>query len=145
MRKTGILILLGCLILFSGCTDITNYNGNTQNEPFKNVFLQGHHTEVNYTWDNETLIIEDVYCKKIKGSSMNPTLFYGNIICMKEYSGQPLKEGNIIHYVVNESARLHRIITIEPEMIIVRGDNNLNQERILREQIEGILIAAIYK
>ncbi len=111
-------------------------------------YLQAHHTEVDYFTENDKLMVNNVYCDRYHGSSMNPILFDGNIVCFKEYKGEELRQGNVIHYVSTtyRMEGVHRIIAIQsPDSVIVQGDNNLVQEEINTSQIRGILVATLYK
>ncbi len=112
---------------------------------FKNDFLQAHHTKLDYSIDGNmgnisNISISDVYCHNMRGSSMNPTLFEGNTICFKEYDGQKLRQGNIIHY----ENKVHRIIAVQQDELIVKGDNNKLQEEVNYTNIKGILVMVLY-
>ncbi len=115
------------------------------NNIYANSFIQAHHTDVSYTYEDNKIIINDVYCYNVEGSSMNPTLFEGNTICFKEYNGEKLKQGNIIHFEANETRGVHRIIAVESDKIVVRGDNNKYDEIINHSEVKGILVLALYE
>ena len=135
MRK---IILALALLLLASC----------QSAYLKNNYLQAHHTEIDYSLDDNRLVVNKVYCYTMQGSSMNPALFEGNINCFKEYKGEELKQGNIIHYISTayDKEGVHRIIAMQPpDSVIVQGDNNMAQEEINASQVKGVLVATIYK
>ena len=119
--------------------------GYTESDnPFMNNFIQAHHADFDYSIEGSNIGIRDVYCHNMKGSSMNPTLFEGNTICFKEYKGQKLRQGNIIHYSLNVKEIIHRIIAIQDNLIIVKGDNARFGEEINYTDVRGILVMVLY-
>lgn len=128
------------LILLTGC----------QSSYLKWSYIQGHHTNIDYEIKSDSKIIQDVairnvYCYDFTGASMNPSLFQNNIVCLKEYKNETLEQGNIIHYTKADGDVIHRIIAVQPDVLIVQGDNSVEQEYVNRTQVKGILVATIYK
>ena len=76
---------------------------------------------------------------------MNPTLFEDNIVCLKKYNGEKLKQGNIIQYNTSEGDNIHRIVAIEPDKIVVKGDNNKVEEVIDYISVKGVLVLTLYE
>jgi len=76
---------------------------------------------------------------------MNPALFEGNVVCFKEYRNESLKQGNIIHYVNGGGDDIHRIVAVQPDVLLVQGDNNNAQDLVNRTQVRGVLVMMIYK
>jgi len=131
--KRVIFFLIVVSILISGCS---NY--------LKTPYIQAHHTDIGYSYINNQIIINDVYCSKMQGSSMNPSIFEGNVVCFKKYVNQELKQGNIIDYSTSGMEKVHRIIGLQEDLLIVKGDNTYVQEKINYSDIKGILVATIY-
>lgn len=117
---------------------------NESDTLFRNDFIQAHHYDFNYSIEGSDIAIKDVYCYNMIGSSMNPTLFEGNTVCFNEYIGQKLRQGNIIHYSLNGEAKIHRIIAIQDNLIIVKGDNARFEEEINYTDVRGILVMVLY-
>ena len=81
----------------------------------------------------------------MKGSSMNPMLFEGNTVCFKEYRGEILKQGNIVRYNDSKGKDLiHRIVAVQQDELIIKGDNNKMEEEINYSQVKGILAMVLY-
>ena len=115
---------------------------------FKQSYLQAHHTDIDYIFENNKLIVNSIYCLKVRGSSMNPALFEDNSVCFKEYEGGELKQGNIVHYKTNNNKTnegFHRIIAVQEDKIFSRGDNNKAEEIINHSDVKGILVLTLYK
>lgn len=68
--------------------------------------------------------------------SMSPTIEKGDVVIVK--LGQQVQENDIITYKNNNSFITHRIIEMDGESIIAKGDNNNTQdEPITKEAIVG--------
>ncbi len=128
------IIFLLCILLI-GCSGDHTY--------FKQNYIQAHHTDIDYSFDDSKMSVNNVYCRKMWGSSMNPSFFEGNVVCLNEYTNQNLKQGNIIHYTTDVE-RIHRIVSIQPNFIVVEGDNSLGQDIINYSQVKGILAMVLY-
>lgn len=116
------------------------------NSMFVTNFIQGSHTEINYSFDKDQVMVNNVYCFEMHGSSMNPTLFEGNIVCFRNYTGREmLRQGNMIHYKTDGLESLHRIEAVQPDVLVVRGDNNNQEEIINYSQVKGFLVLTIFK
>ena len=74
--------------------------------------------------------------------SMSPTMEKGDIVFVK--IGEDAKEKDIITYKKDNSFITHRIIKIEDESIIAKGDNNNTQdEAITKDAILGKVVFII--
>ena len=74
--------------------------------------------------------------------SMSPTLEKGDIVFVK--IGEPIKEQDIVTYKKENAIITHRIIKIDEETIITKGDNNNTQdEEITQENIIGKVVYII--
>lgn len=134
MNKT---LYLGIIAVFLiGCT----------NSVFVSNFIQASHTEINYTYDEDKgqVIVDNVYCFEMHGASMNPTLFEGNVVCFKNYTGEKLRQGDMVHYQTNGMEGLHRIEAVQSDIVVVRGDNNKQEEIINYSSVKGILVLSLY-
>jgi len=120
------------ILLVMGCST-TSY--------LKTNYIQAHHTSVIYSL-KDSITVMDIYCMEAEGSSMNPTFFEGNILCLKEYKNETLKQGNIIHYY-KKGDKIHRIAAVEDSKLLVAGDNS-NEEIINKSQTRGILVLVLY-
>ena len=131
MKKLIFLLILSIM----GCSK-SHYSYTKTN------YIQAHHTDFDYSLGNN-VVVNNVYCRRGEGSSMNPTFFEDNIVCMKEYKNETLKQGNIIHYY-NNGDKLHRIAAVEDSQLLVAGDNSY-EEIINKSQVKGILVLVLYK
>lgn len=74
--------------------------------------------------------------------SMSPTIKKGDIIIVK--LGDPIQEKDIITYKKNNAFITHRIVEIDQNSIIAKGDNNNTQdEPITQNEIIGKVILII--
>lgn len=72
-------------------------------------------------------------------ASMSPTIEIGDIVVVK--IGEETKEKDIITYKKDNAFITHRIIQIDGESIIAKGDNNNTQdEAITKEAIVGKVV-----
>lgn len=73
---------------------------------------------------------------KVNGSSMNPLLFDSDIVIIGSY--EKLKPGDIILFDANKKGLLvHRIIKIEGECILAKGDNAVAIEKTSAAHVYG--------
>lgn len=74
--------------------------------------------------------------------SMAPTIEIGDIVFVK--IGEPTKEKDIITYKKDNEFITHRIVEIEGENIIARGDNNnTDDEAITKDMVLGKVVFVI--
>jgi signal peptidase I len=83
-----------------------------------------------------------------KGQSMNPTLWQGDLLEVIPYHRTSIKVGDIIIFNSphEEEFIAHRVVSISPDGIITKGDNNghCDQWRLRNSAIIGKVIAATY-
>ena len=91
---------------------------------------------INFT-DYET--IEVTY-----GIRMAPKFFPGNKLMYHNYTGQEIKTGYIVCYKSYKSEACHRVISVYEKEIVVRGDNNKNDEIISLDNVTKIVLGIIY-
>jgi signal peptidase I len=76
---------------------------------------------------------------KVASGSMEPTLLVNNLILVKESSKYNI--GDIVTYKYDDSYITHRIVSIDNEEIITKGDaNNTEDEGINVTDIKGKVI-----
>lgn len=115
-------------------------------QPNVNPHVKYHYTgDIGRKTSYTNLIIEDVRCIPLDGSSMQPTIFSKDITCYINYTGQKLSEGNIIVYADEDGNQVtHRITALYPDRIFLSGDNVPATETINYSQVRGILAATLY-
>ncbi len=75
----------------------------------------------------------------VKGVSMEPILFDGDIIFIEKQSDYYVGDIIVFHYL-DEGIIVHRITSINHSAIICKGDNSKRQEIILKRQIIGKVV-----
>lgn len=93
---------------------------------------------------------------RVISDSMSPTIYKNALAIVKDYDGdKPLKEEDIIAYVVNDKLVLHRIKEIDGKVITTKGDANESYDLpidfndvlgvyVFSIPFVGILFASIY-
>jgi hypothetical protein len=80
------------------------------------------------------------------GPSMNPTLREPDLLEVQPYGDQPVRVGDVIHFLSPTSGRwiVHRVVGVTPAGIRTRGDNNRGDDPDLlpRSAISGRVVAA---
>lgn len=77
---------------------------------------------------------------RVKGISMYPTLEDGkHKVVLKPYHSQALKVGTLALFVYNKKYILHRLISIEENKLIFKGDNLTTEECISRKDIIAVV------
>lgn len=113
--------------------------------PFMGHNIQAAHVPVNYRYSNLKLEVYDVMeCERVTGSSMQPTHFTGNTVCIIAYKGQELKEGMMIKFNYKDKIIIHRIKAIYSDYVLTQGDNVAHWEKVDYRDITGIVALAIY-
>ena len=75
-----------------------------------------------------------------RGCSMHPMLRQHKDVVTVERVERPFKKGDVVLYPgKNNEFVLHRIMRINGDILIIRGDNNYFTERLNKNQIVGIL------
>jgi len=111
--------------------------------------IQASHTplSLSYTSKNKTVSISNLSSfGPITGYSMRPTFFAGNTVLYSNYTGQKLKEGQIISYTSQDGEYLvvHRISAVYPEFVITQGDYLNNKEYVKYNRIKEVVVGVLY-
>ena len=115
-----IIFILGIIALIAICTSIQL---NVQNKEYANIFGYS-------IFSTET-------------GSMSPTMETGDLVIVK-LGEQELQEQDIITYKKGNSFITHRIIKIDGNSIIAKGDNNNTQdEEITQDMVVGKVVSII--
>lgn len=78
----------------------------------------------------------------VKGQSMYPFLIENkHRVIITKVDPNKIKKYDVVLYKVNNSYILHRVIDIDNETLLIRGDNTLVLEHIKKSSILGILTA----
>jgi len=64
------------------------------------------------------------------GPSMNPTLKPGDRLSVMPYNGRQIRRGDVVVFLSPENAQqiTHRVLSVSPEGIRTRGDNNIHMD-----------------
>ncbi|MCC8131306.1 MAG: S24/S26 family peptidase [Oscillospiraceae bacterium] len=75
----------------------------------------------------------------IKGVSMRPLLYtYKSHVMIEKLSGRP-EINDVVLYVRDDGTQvLHRIISFDGDVALIRGDNTYSLERVPLEKIKGV-------
>lgn len=113
----------------------------------KNNNIQPAHVDVEYSMRGSDLIIKNVAgVSDVFGYSMQPAIFTGNKLILKQYHDRSqLKEGVIIYYKTNDRYRVHRIKGLYEDFLVVQGDNLAEEEKIKYDQIKYIVVGVLYE
>ena len=87
----------------------------------------------------------------ITSSSMEPSIYYGDVVVIKECKEKELQTGDVITFKQNQEVITHRILKIEENQqngektYITKGDNNNieDTEKITYSKIEGKCVLTI--
>ena len=150
----SLLILIGILAFGYESPTVVNEiydeNGNAQFTLYCYDLtnnIQAPHNYIYYEEVNNKLIIHNVKTDSFTGSSMQPTIWTGNRLIIKEYNRDydVLKEGMIIMYKTESGLVVHRIKAIYYSHILTQGDNLYEQsEKIKYEDVKYIIQGVLY-
>ena len=132
-------------------------NRTIQNITSKNIYneyeydytnFQAPHLEnLEYSVEDGQLTVDNVdFCGAIYGSSMQVGIWDDNTVCFREYTGQDLKQGQIIRYEVNETYAVHSIVGDYEKLgyVDTQGYNTVQRERVEIERIRHVSIGILY-
>lgn len=144
-RKEKIFLII--LVFFLGF-----FFPHENNYVINEKILSSHHT-IDFEKEGTDVTIKDIdYVGDIFGEShsMFPTIDVGNLVLMQEYDKYrekyELKTGDIIRYHCSPYYPIiHRIIEIEDDYIITKGDNNKFVERVPYECVTDIIMGVFYR
>lgn len=78
----------------------------------------------------------------VLSGSMEPTFSPGTLLLVKEE--KDIKTGDIVVYQSGQSLVVHRVVSIDGDTVVTKGDaNNTQDEPFNRNQIKGIVIGWI--
>ena len=90
-----------------------------------------------FSINNKSLFGFRIY--KVGSGSMEPTIHVNSLILIKESNNY--KEKDIVTYYDNNSYVTHRIVSVDKDTIITKGDaNNTEDKPINKKQVVGKLI-----
>lgn len=111
-------------------------------------FQANHVNDLEYKVRNNNLVVEDVdFCGELYGSSMQVAIWDGNTVCFREYSGQKLREGQIIRFKANDTVIVHTITGDYSEQrgyVKTRGYTRFNTQKIELSQITHVAVGNLY-
>lgn len=89
----------------------------------------------------EKLLKDDFVISSINGNSMSPFLNEHNNRVVISKLNRDIHLYDVVLYKTNNKYVLHRVIGINDNEYVIRGDNRLLEEYIQKDKILGILIA----
>jgi signal peptidase len=86
----------------------------------------------------------------ISGNSMNPVLYPGDVVITQNISPESIRVGDVIRFHRNGIDIIHRVKEVQNNnpspIFITRGDNNnVEDEPVMADQLEGKLVLTIPK
>ena len=87
----------------------------------------------------EIINSEGFIVSNINGTSMSPFLNSKKHRVIITKLNRPINKLDCVLYKVNNRYILHRVIDIDNDILLIRGDNTLNIERVNKNDILGIL------
>ena len=108
--------------------------------------IQAAHVSFPLEYANSTLILENITLHRGTGISMQPGYFTGNLMIVIPYTGQELREGQIIRYYdpefnINVS---HRIKGKYKNYVITQADFEGYESKVYLNQANGVVIGVLY-
>lgn len=89
----------------------------------------------------QRLINDDFVISNINGNSMSPFLNEYNSRVVISKANRAIRLYDVVLYKINDKYILHRVIGINDNEYVIRGDNRILEEHIQKDKIIGILIA----
>lgn len=82
----------------------------------------------------------------VLSGSMQPALYPGDVVVIREKKAQEYKIGDIVTYLDGQTVFTHRIIAQEAGQFVLKGDNNNTVDDMIgAEQLEGKVVLTIPK
>ncbi len=109
-------------------------------------FVQGSHQILKYQLTSQGFFVDSAdNFGTFNGPSMQPTIYDGNIVIEKTYSGQSLEEGQIVRFIRDDgTAIIHRVRADYGNSVFVQGDSLKEGEIINKDQITHIIIGVLF-
>jgi len=84
----------------------------------------------------------------VEGASMEPTINFGDLVVLKTMAPELSREGKIVLFKRFGVSTVHRIVSIEEDCIVTKGDNtdpdpNISSEYLFRIPFLGYLFLGI--
>lgn len=147
--ETKNLFLSNCKVVLNSYVEHKTYLNN-----LSAAFIgMGHRVNKCYTEEDDIttgfacVIPVDEISYLTYGHSMSPTILTGNRLLIFHTPNEfPFKKGHIIRFDYGNKSWVHRIINIDQDtgVITTKGDNNLEPEMIIRENITGLVVGVLY-
>lgn len=93
----------------------------------------------------EVLAEKGYFVKTIAGTSMLPMLIDRTDTVVIEPITRPLKKYDVVLFRRGKQLVLHRIIKVNPEYCLIRGDNCIEAEKVPSDNIIGIMTSFCHK
>lgn len=91
----------------------------------------------------ELLVQEGRLVYKTKGVSMKPMLYQNRDLVIIEVSRSRLQPMDVAFYRRGQSYVLHRVIFVQPDGYLIRGDNTYALETVTDSAVLGVLTAFV--
>lgn len=123
------------------------FTSNNREDTDTGEYIQAAYTDVDYSFDGDEVTVEASDISRPEGKSMRPTIFSGNTLIMKEYTGGTISEGEILRYSTENGYVIHRVQASYLDTggyLLMKGDNNEHSSRINRSQITHRVTGVLY-
>lgn len=95
--------------------------------------------------DGGMVVAENLSWSGLHGPSMEPTLFPGNTLLLRQYNPDiRLEEGQIIRFIYENRTYVHRVLAVYEDKVITQGDNSDRTESILPKDITHVVVGVLY-
>lgn len=108
--------------------------------------IQPAHVKVEVSSDDGTVVLPgNLSWSGLRGPSMEPTIFPGNTLLLRQYAPDTqLEEGQIIRFTNGNRTYVHRILAVYEDKVITQGDNSDRTESISPEDITHVVVGVLY-
>ncbi|MEM4397810.1 MAG: S24/S26 family peptidase [Candidatus Woesearchaeota archaeon] len=108
-------------------------------------FIEGSHYELEYYLTPQGFYVLANDYGLFSGPSMQPSIFDGNTLIEKKYSGEKIKPGQIVRFVRdNGQAVIHRVRADYGNSVYVQGDSLKEGEIIEKSKITHLVVGVLY-
>lgn len=104
-------------------------------------------TDIDYRTQPEHVKVLVDATSKPEGASMRPSIYSGNTVLLKNYTGENLESGQIIRYQSGAGHTIHRITASYDDTsghVLTKGDNNDEPERVKVSTITHVAVGVLY-
>jgi hypothetical protein len=108
-------------------------------------FIQGAHNEIEYllTPQGFTVVSANDF-GVFNGPSMQPSIYDRNLLIERKYANETLEEGQIIRFMRNGEAVIHRVRADYGDKVFVQGDSLKEGEMIAKDRVTHIIIGVLF-